>query len=157
VSYELRRRLVGVVVLVSLGLVIIPLLFDFSRDQPLDRRTQIPPAPTAAPVELEVALRPQLLESSAPPSPLFTMQEVSASSRRFAVQFGSYPDLAVAEQKRQQLLEAGYKVYIRSVEVEGKETHRVLIGPLLQRDEAEALQRQIDNQYQISSLLKAQQ
>ena len=156
-SYELRRRLVGVVVLVSLGLVIIPLLFDFSRDQPLDRRTQIPSAPTAAPVELEVVLRPQLLESSAPPSPLFTMEEVSATSRRFAVQFGSYPDLAVAEQKRQQLLEAGYKVYIRSVEVEGKETHRVLIGPLLQRDEAEALQRQIDNQYQISSLLKAQQ
>ena len=156
-SYELRRRLVGILVLVALGLVVVPLLFDFSRDQPLDRRSQIPVAPAAPEVAIEAELRPQLLERSEPPKEVFQLGAANANSGGFVIQFASFADRASAEQQRQKLFADGYKVYLRSPLVNGERTHQVLVGPLLERAEAEALEQQLNRQYKVTTLLKALQ
>ncbi len=153
-SYELRRRLVGILVLVALGLVIIPLLFDFSRDLPLDKRSQIPPSVEPAKVVIDASLRPQLLDQSPAPKPLFDTSEGAQLQGGFAVQFGSFPDAETAENHRAQLLLDGYKVFVRSPVIAGKKTHRVLIGPLLERSEAEQLSGEIDTKYRVETLVK---
>lgn len=156
-SYELRRRLVGILVLTALGLVVIPLLFDFSRAVPLDQRSQIPAAPAAPSVLIEADLRPQLLGQAAAPAPIFETAEPAAGARGYVVQFGSYPDPETAEAKRAELFADGHKVYLRRATVDGELTYRVLVGPLLDRDEAQALERQLNRQYAVTSLLRALQ
>ncbi len=156
-SYELRRRLVGILVLTALGLVVIPLLFDFSRAVPLDQRSQIPTAPAAPTVLIEADLRPQLLDQATAPAPIFETTEPTANARGYVIQFGSYPDPETAETKRAGLFADGYKVYLRRVAVDGEFTHRVLVGPLLDKAEAQALERQLNSQYGVTSLLRALQ
>lgn len=157
-SYELRRRLVGILVLTALGLVVIPLLFDFSRGAPLDQRSQIPPARVTPNVLIEAELRPQLLEQAPLPAPVLTLAgDEAATLRGYVVQFGSYPDPEIAESKRAELHAAGYKVYLRRATVDGELTFRVLVGPLLDRGEAQSLERELNKKYAITSLLRALQ
>ena len=44
-SNGLKQRVVGVLVLASLGLILLPILFDFADPKRIDRTSLIPPAP----------------------------------------------------------------------------------------------------------------
>ena len=51
----LKQRIIGALVLIALCVIFIPVIFDEERIVPVDRKTQIPPAPLISPIPLPPA------------------------------------------------------------------------------------------------------
>ncbi len=58
-SEGLARRVAGTLVLGVIGLIVLPLLIDFTDPNKVDRTTKIPAAPSIEAVSLERAKRPE--------------------------------------------------------------------------------------------------
>ena len=58
-SEGLAKRVAGTLVLGVIGLIVLPLLIDFTDPNKVDRTTKIPPAPSIEVVSLERAKRPE--------------------------------------------------------------------------------------------------
>jgi DedD protein len=58
VSSALKQRIAGAFVLGALGLIILPLLFDFADPNRVDRNSKLPPAPEVESITVAKAQRP---------------------------------------------------------------------------------------------------
>lgn len=92
---------------------------------------EVPGAPEPAPVASKPAAEPA---PAAPPP----ATAVAATSGRWAVNLGSYANVANATALESQLRQSGLAVYSEAVSVEGKAARRVRLGPYAQRSEAES-------------------
>jgi hypothetical protein len=63
----LKQRIVGAFVLVAIGVVFIPVVFDRERIEVLNRKTQIPPAPHIEPISIPAPIQPIAIEKLSPP------------------------------------------------------------------------------------------
>ena len=54
----LQHRIVGALVLGALGLIILPIIFDFADPLKIDRTSKLPPAPEIKPIDVAKAQRP---------------------------------------------------------------------------------------------------
>lgn len=73
----MKQRIIGALVLGALGLIFLPLLFDFEPAQQLDTRSQIPPQPAIDEVEISAALSPDPLSTLDQPVETFAADEPS--------------------------------------------------------------------------------
>lgn len=71
----------------------------------------------------------------------------------WVVQAASYRDAAGAEAMADRLMEAGFKAFVRSAEVDGAEVHRVFVGPMVLRKRAEEQKARIDASLGVDSLV----
>src|SRR3989344_5016708 len=148
-----RHRLIGAAVLVLIGVIGFPMLFDTQpRPIPVDIPIEIPdrnkvaplvvPAPVAeAPSAAKPGQRPDeaararaLLEGrSAEPA----TAAATAEEARFIVHVGAFADADKAREARTKVERAGMKTYTQVVDTkEGKRT-RVRVGPFTNRAEAD--------------------
>lgn len=158
-----RHRLIGATVLVVLGVVGFPLLFDTQpRPVPVDIAIEIPgknsvkplAAPAASPrakaassvaPKEEAAARPPVA-APAPVPPEATKEtrpdakpdgKAAAAEGRVVVQIGAFAEAAKADEARLKLEKAGLKTYTQVIETKEGKRIRVRAGPFATKAEAE--------------------
>ena len=144
----LKQRVVGAVVLLAIGVVFIPVVFDRERIEPVDRDTQIPNIPTIELVEFSVASTPLPVPSTAKPAAsIFVPDEKKAVPEKpepishatngtpnsWVLQIASYRFEGHAEQTRDKLIALGYAAYVRDVETERGKMTRLFVGPKIDK------------------------
>lgn len=100
---------------------------------------------------------------TAPPEPPAAEPEPQTQTQaepaeRYMIQVGSFKKLADADGFRAKLALLGIESKVQTVTIDNKDTwHRVQIGPIAGRDQADALQRQLRENQIDSLLLRTQQ
>ena len=167
-----RHRLIGASVLVALGVVGFPLVFDTQpRPVSTDIAVDIPDRATAKPL---VAPAPAHDASAAMTGALDPHEEIVASSKvpqadasdpvkpasveaakpapakdskeaaqRFVVQVGAFSDDSKVREVRAKLEKAGLKSYTHAAEAKDGKRTRVRVGPFSSRDEADKVANKI--------------
>lgn len=151
-----RHRLIGATVLVVLGVVGFPMLFDTQpRPVPVDIAIEIPGKnsvkPLAAPAKAraasaaapkdEAAARPSAAVA-APAPPEATKEarpdaKAAAAEGRVVVQIGAFAEAAKADEARLKLEKAGLKTYTQVIDTKEGKRIRVRVGPFATKAEAD--------------------
>jgi DedD protein len=159
-----RRRLIGAAVLLLLGVLLFPLVFETQpRPLPLDLPMTVAPAkgaaaavPAPAPAPAPVAgtatrpAPPMIVETAEPeprpaPAPASAVAQASPAPAasapapepgRFVVQVGAFADDGAVRQTRQKVEKLGLKTYTQEVNTDAGKRVRVRVGPFATRDEA---------------------
>jgi len=105
--------------------------------------------------EMEVVVdnqqQAQTAVATAPPTP--TTTTTPAVKESFLLQAGSFRTVADADARKAELAFLGVESKVQEVTIDNKDTwHRVQIGPVIGRDQADALQKKL-KQNNIDSLL----
>lgn len=69
----LKQRLVGALVLLALGVLFVPVLFEPENRRAIDRSTQIPAQPPIKPLELKAPIRNKAIDSVKPASEMYQL------------------------------------------------------------------------------------
>ncbi len=167
-SKQLKERLTGAAVLVILGALLIPeflsgpqpdnmtgneeLLLAAADTQPVrthtirvdDKRAAAQP-PVAQSVRSEPKTAEQDAGSATADSP--AGQQV-ANAGGWAVQAGSFSGLENAHRLAKTLKSMGYDSFISETLIDGRDMHRVRIGPLANREAADRIAKELQQQGQ---------
>lgn len=158
---QLKRRLVGAVVLVSLAVIFIPMMLDSrtveenlgaaipSRDtgpfdEQLARQTPTPIERTSGPA----AVDPNVLPATAAGVPKADSPEPQVAAQRpdlhaWVVQLGSFGERANADGLAAKLRAAGFDTVIEQARVDGQSVYRVQVGPEATEAAAEQTRQRI--------------
>jgi len=148
----LRQRLVGALVLLALGAILWPIIFDEGPQQTLSRESVIPATPEIAPVVIEALINPvssekatfglkteqglpveqeldQEMHETLAKEPVATPAVIDEQGlpEAWSVQVGAFSSQTNANALVKKLKAAGFKAYLR--ELDG--LARVLVGPKL--------------------------
>jgi DedD protein len=159
VSDGLKQRIVGAIVLGAIGVILLPLLLDFTDPHKIDRSSIIPPVPSIDAVKVVTAKRPAEIKDSSEVDKVFDVSRLqpvkekdtqyhgldkSGFPQRWYLQVGSYEDQGAAKQLKQTLLDKQYKTFLKTVKIQKSVFHRVYIGPKIDRQSAIADKVKID-------------
>ena len=158
----MKERLTGAAVLVTLGVIIIPLFLDGpaqSQPEPVRRALPVPerapartpPAPQATAVAPDKRVagvdRPAAKQASAVPVP---ENPLSA----WAVQVGSFSSQDNAERLRDELKKKGYRAFVTRVSDDDRTLYRVRVGPEQDRERADLLARRLRKDGQPTAIVR---
>lgn len=169
----LKQRLVGAFVLLALGVLFLPVLFDRDGRLSVDRTTQIPPAPTVEPlVKIPDPVRPADIEPAKKPEEMYRVDETAAVKappvetaakadgltdkgipKAWMIQVVSYKTQKQAEELRDRLIKDGYKAFTRTVSTSKGKVTRVYVGPKIEKAKAFAVKRKLDKSLKVDSLV----
>lgn len=167
-SSGLRQRIVGALVLGALGLIILPILFDFDDPLKIDHSSRLPAAPEIAPVEVNKAQRPEKAEESGVLDTLFDIaksapaNESSDVSRgldennlpqAWVLQVGSFEVADKADNLMQQLRDGGFKSFVKAAAVDSKTYYRVYVGPKADKRRATEEKQKIDLAFKTDAIV----
>lgn len=172
----LKQRLIGAMVLLAVGVIFLPVLFEPDTGRVVDRTTQIPAAPDIKPISIAEPVKLNAIEPAKAADEMYVLkapitatdtapqQHVSGSPDRnildkkgvakaWMIQVASFNTSDRAEELRQQLVAGGHSTFVRSLTVEGRAVTRVYVGPKI--DHAKALQtkQQLDAELKLDTLV----
>lgn len=135
---NLKQRIVGTAVLFGLAVIFIPMILD----GPVERSTA--PQSTGVPLELPETEEAVADPGSArmrdtEPAPVRSVPDEAPAAAGWAVQLGSFSARGNADALAGRLLGAGFEAFVQRVQVTNGTMYRVRVGPVADRDEAEAL------------------
>jgi DedD protein len=155
----LRQRIVGAIVLVTLGVIFIPALLDGSgyksrqvKDIKIKEKPEFPPLtqkkikPIPTPLDNIKQSQTKALESDA-------KQVHKKPIKSFALQVGTFDSNDNAEKMRDKLQKAGYTTYIRKSQSKGKTSYKVRIGPELEHSVLEKIKADIKKSQKIDAYI----
>ena len=159
----LKQRLIGAIVLLALGVIFLPVLFDRDPIKPVDQTTAIPPKPERITITISEPEPVEDIDLAPEPEDMFipdesevvdlTPEPVSLSDqgtpKSWVLQVASFSEKERADTFRDTLLSKNYPAYNRSV---GGNT-RVYIGPKLDKSALVKLKNEVDETFNISSIL----
>jgi DedD protein len=168
VSNGLKQRVVGVLVLASLGLILLPVVFDFADPKRIDRSSLIPPAPEIIAQDIPQATRPAIEENKSSAAKIddsLLNKEVEEKEKteknyglnkddlplEWVLQVGAFAEQSNANEMMGLLRNQGYKAYQRKLKKEGKTLYKVCIGPKLDRRRVLADKVKVDKLLAIDS------
>jgi DedD protein len=151
----LKQRLVGALVLLALGVIFLPVLFDRDPMPPVDRTTQVPRAPEVITVAINPPAKPEMVEAVPEPATMYVPEEADqvtttpeppgfaadGTPKAWVLQIASFREKDSAENLRAKLSQQNYEAYTRVVSYKNGTVHRVYVGPKLDK---ESLLRQKD-------------
>ncbi|BFM15375.1 hypothetical protein R50073_15580 [Maricurvus nonylphenolicus] len=169
----LKQRLVGAFVLLALGVLFLPVLFDRDGRLSVDRTTQIPPAPKVEPlVKIPDPVRPANIEPAKKPQEMYLADESKKVSpapakqpgkadgltdkgvpKAWMIQVVSYKTQKQAEELRNRLIKDGYKAFTRTVSTAKGKVTRVYVGPKIEKAKAFEVKRKLDKSLKVDSLV----
>lgn len=164
----LQQRIVGALVLGALGLIVLPIIFDFADPLKIDRESKLPAAPEIVPLEVNKAQRPEGATTLTETDSLFNIAEskpVTDDSEKFygldendlprawVLQAGSFEERGKAEGLMQQLRKSGFKAFIKSAVIDSKTFYRVYVGPKADRRRAIAEKAKIDSNFATDAIV----
>ena len=167
-SEGLAQRVAGTLVLGVIGLIVLPLLIDFTDPNKVDRTTKIPVPPSIAPISLESAQRPSDVTSREASSVILDVNKsvpvVSYDGPDFGLtdkglphtwilQVGSFVEKPKAEILLEQLVDKGFKAFIAPAVIDGEDHFRVLVGPKIDRRRVTADRDNIDLMFKTKSIV----
>jgi len=153
----MKHRLVGAAVLVALGVIAWPVIFDTTPVREISQRSELPAAPSPERFEVPEPQRPPPLDAELPqddsgspapvealgpdePLPEAVLQgDARGLPEQWAVQLGVFSQLDNARELHARALEAGYHAVMQKSESGGKTQYRVLVEPKLDRRALDAL------------------
>ena len=155
----LQQRIVGAIVLVTLGVIFIPALLDGSgyksrqvQDIEIKDKPTFPPLsqkklkPIPTPLEkIEVsqtkALKPALKQANKKPI------------KSFALQVGTFATAENAEKLRDRLRKAGYTTFVHKAQSKGKTSYKVRVGPELEYSVLEKIKKDVKKHQKIDGYI----
>lgn len=164
----LRQRIAGALVLGALGLIILPVMFDFVDPHKIDKTSRLPPPPELQPVDVVKAERPLGAETPEEVDTLFNTTgstpdrdrqgpdfglDANDLPKAWVLQLGSFLEKPKAEEFEQRLQSAGFKSFIKGVDVSGKHYFRVYVGPKIDRRKALEAKSQIDQKFGTDAIM----
>lgn len=172
-----KKQLIGLAAVLVSALVLFPLLLDGTGYRERHLQERIPPAPALPPlveIEPQSSVLPDTVEPAPPVQPAVVavpvppLKEAVVAARpvidatqdtptldeeqipvAWTLQLASFRDEANARSLRSELVEAGYKVYIRN----GPDLVRVFVGPDMQRSRLESLQARLKKDYALDGMI----
>lgn len=169
---SMKHRLVGAAVLVALGVIAWPVLFDTTPVREISQRSQIPSEPALERFSVDEPQPPQL-----PPAPDSVAQRAAQATQteaereqeaaqlvpkddkpvasavkdpasglpvQWAVQLGVFSRIENAQDLKRRAEQAGFHAILQSVPTDRGTQHRVYVNPKLDRAEAQALAAQVE-------------
>jgi DedD protein len=145
----LQQRIVGAIVLVTLGVIFIPALLDGSgyksrqvQDIKVKEKPEFPPLtqktvePIPTPLEEITKTQDEALDADAD-------KKHKKSIKSFALQVGTFENNENAEILRDKLRKKGYTTFIYQDKYKGKASYKVRIGPELEYSVLEKIKADI--------------
>tara|TARA_B110000879_G_scaffold187264_1_gene249081 strand:+ start:7646 stop:8167 length:522 start_codon:yes stop_codon:yes gene_type:complete len=167
-SNGLQQRIIGALVLGALGLIILPIIFDFADPLKIDRTSKLPAAPEIKSVDVAKAQRPDSSARLAEADSLFnttkSQPDVDSSEnfygldendlpRAWVVQAGSFEEKNKAEILMQQLRDSGSKAFVKTATIDDKTFYRVYVGPKADKRRAIAEKAKIDSNFSTDAIV----
>ncbi len=166
-----RYRITGSIFLIALAIILLPMLFD-GAGVPVD---EAPRMPQGLPDNTSLPEVPRFDEIVPASNVVDQVQELkdqvdadgfstddgtrvgeprlgpaNTETKIWAVQAASFAGLSNAKALRTQLREAGYEAFISSTKTAGgKVLHRVAVGPLLKKDDAQDIRRRVSTGFSL--------
>jgi DedD protein len=176
----LKQRLVGAFVLVALAVIFLPGVFREQQSHQVSTHSLIPPQPQVDVIEfntpepsfdVESAPDPETMfipseapdpmpspVTSAPAGELSPVPEIPLNEKgvpeAWVVQVVSLSNKAAAVALRDELQRDGHKAYLREVTTDSGTFSRVYIGPKLDRAEALAIKKELDQRLKVNSQVR---
>ena len=169
---KVKYRIVGALVLISLGIIFIPAWLEPQEEWWVDKDTKVPASPGIEPVTVTETISPQDIAVAKPATEAYRSldEEVDVSQEpendktierpviaenglpeSWLVQAASFLEKEKADAFVEQLLLDKYRAFSREVTVGEDEVTRVFIGPKLQQSKALEVKKKIDEKYNLSS------
>ena len=175
---DLKKRLIGAAVLVSLAVIFIPMLLEeettidgtiyssnipdrkavefkkprLSEEDLLKKKQELDFGTTIKPATdtevKEVVINPSNEDSSAAPSKPVTTR-VGLTS--WMIQAGSFSSQDNADKVLDQLRQAGYDTHLEAAQVKSKTVYRVRVGPEIDRNKADEIASAISKKFFLSA------
>jgi DedD protein len=155
----LQQRIVGAIVLVTLGVIFIPALLDGSgyrsrqvQDIEIKEKPEFPPLtqkvvkPISTP--LEINRQEQVKVQKADP-----VQAHKKPIRSFALQVGTFSRNENAEKMRDEMRAAGYTAFVHKSTSKGKTSYKVRVGPELERSVLEKIKSDLKKSRKIDAYI----
>lgn len=177
-NIQLKQRLVGAVVLVSLGVIFIPMILpgdgDVSAPLQGDKAPPAPdyrfsplPEPPVAPVLDEAAPVVEapardtadevsiesLVAKALPPAPPPVEVKSDQQPKAWVVQVGSFSSDDNASALRDKLRKQGFACFVEAVKADKGMVYRVRVGPELTREKAEQLQHRVASATKLNGMV----
>jgi len=163
----LKQRLIGAFVLLALAVIFVPVIFDRERIEPVDKRTQIPPAPHIESIEIEKALKPVSQEKAVSAKEMYIPDDQQAVDiqpeapsvdnngvpKSWIIQIASFRFEKRAEKLRDQLVKDGYAAFTRDIEKDGSKMTRLYVGPKLDKNILIRQKKEIEKKHKVSPIL----
>jgi len=146
VENQTKERLTGIIVVLVLGVIFVPMLFNRASTYDLSsaRIQQIPSQPPMPVVEKFEAKPAPVVETESNP----ILQQVKV----WAVQIGSFSKKENAESLVNKLQEHGYAAYTNQRPNENDITS-VLVGPEIRKEKANLLVQQLEKEMNIKGIV----
>ena len=155
----MKHRLVGTAVLVALGIIIWPVLFDTTPVREISQRSKIPEAPPVERFAISEPEAPQL-----PPQPDYSAERAASAEAgetsvmdtaasavplqpaepvQWAVQLGVFGKLENAQDIKRRAEKSGYHAILQTVRDGSAIQYRVYVDPKLDKQAAQKLATEI--------------
>ena len=156
---SLQQRIVGAIVLVTLGVIFIPALLDGSgyksrqvQDIEIKEKPEFPPLSQKKvkpiPTPLLENKKDQIKVQKADPK-----KAHKKPVKTFALQTGTFVSNENAVKMRDKMREAGYTVFVYKSTAKGKTSYKVRIGPELERSILEKIKTDIKKSQKIDAYI----
>ncbi|MCW8941774.1 MAG: SPOR domain-containing protein [Gammaproteobacteria bacterium] len=153
----LQQRIVGAIVLVTLGVIFIPALLDGSgyrsrqvQDIEIKEKPEFPPLTQKKvqpiPTPLATNRQQQVKVQNADPG-----QAHKKPIKSFALQVGTFDSNENAEKMRDQMRAAGYTAFVHKSTSKGKSSYKVRVGPELERSVLEKIKSDLKKSRKIDA------
>jgi DedD protein len=163
----LKQRLVGALVLVALAVIFLPVLFDRDPMAPVDRTSQIPPAPEVITVTISPPTMVDPPESAPEPETMYVPEAVDDVSqlpelpglaadgtpKAWVLQVASFREKEHADKLRAKLTHMGHEAYTRAVSYKNGTVHRVYVGPKLDKEVLQRHKESIEKALELQALI----
>jgi len=155
----LQQRIVGAIVLVTLGVIFIPALLDGSgyrsrqvQDIEIKEKPEFPPLTQKKvqpiPTPLEINRQEQVTVQKTD-----TRQSHKKPIKSFALQVGTFSRNENAEKMRDEMREAGYPAYVHKSTSKGKTSYKVRVGPELEHSVLEKIKSDLKKSRKIDAYI----
>lgn len=155
----LQQRIVGAIVLVTLGVIFIPALLDGSgfksrqvQDIKIKEKPKFPPLsqkklkPIPTPLAKIKKTQVAALEAD-------VKQPDKKPVKSFALQVGTFDNNENAEKLRDKLRKAGYSTFVHKVRSKDKTSYKVRVGPEIEHNVLEKIKTDIKKSFKIDAYI----
>ena len=160
----LQQRIVGAIVLVTLGVIFIPALLDGSgyrsrqvQDIEIKEKPAFPPLtqkkvkPIATPLQDSKKAQEKVPQAGIKQTD--TKQVHKKPIKSFALQVGTFGSNENAQKMRAQMRKAGYSAFVYKSTAKGKTTYKVRIGPELERSVLQKIKAELKKSKKIDAYI----
>jgi DedD protein len=186
---RIKQRIIGAIVLVSLGVIFIPMILSGGGEQtmplfgspiptkpdniadikvlefentptppetpseirsPVDNYSKEDDKPVIQPVKPQAETKEKVKKSSTSDK---TATKESKPLKAWAVQVGSFENRKNALALKDKLIKRGFRAFVERIVTQDKTSYRVRVGPEVRRENAENLQKKIEQKMNIKGIV----